>query len=182
MKYSVFACYIGKRNYRFFFQFLAFLCLHMILLFTCCLIVILNRPIHTTPVIAAISMAVLAGLLLFPIGGLFVFHLVLISNGRTTNEHVTGKYRGMNFFSRGLLRNFVYLFCGSLSAQLKAVKLKKRKRTTNKSSSTEKINVNVTSDGAVLIKNKSMESLDCENKIVEVDQKSMGSNATNRGI
>lgn len=172
---------VGKRNYRFFFQFLAFLCLHMILLFTCCLIVILNRPIHTTPVIAAISMAVLAGLLLFPIGGLFVFHLVLISNGRTTNEHVTGKYRGMNFFSRGLLRNFAYLFCGSLSAQLKAVKLKKRKRTTNKSSSTEKINVNVTSDGAVLIKNKSMESLDCENKIVEVDQKSMGSNATNRG-
>lgn len=153
----------------------------MILLFTCCLIVILNRPIHTTPVIAAISMAVLAGLLLFPIGGLFVFHLVLISNGRTTNEHVTGKYRGMNFFSRGLIRNFAYLFCGSLSAQLKAVELKKRKRTINKSSSTEKVNVNnVTSDGAVLIKNKSMESL-CDNKIVEVDQKSMGSNATNRG-
>lgn len=87
----------------------------------------------------------------------------------------------MNFFSRGLIRNFAYLFCGSLSAQLKAVELKKRKRTINKSSSTEKVNVNnVTSDGAVLIKNKSMESL-CDNKIVEVDQKSMGSNATNRG-
>lgn len=172
---------VGKRNYRFFFQFLAFLCLHMILLFTCCLIVILNRPIHTKPVIAAISMAVLAGLLLFPIGGLFVFHLVLISKGRTTNEHVTGKYRGMNFFSRGLIRNFAYLFCGSLSAQLKAVELKKRKRTIKKlASSTEKVNVNVTSDGAVLIKNKSMESL-CDNKIVEIDQKSIGSNATNRG-
>ena len=172
---------IGKRNYRFFFQFLAFLCLHMISIFACCLIVVLNRPINTPPVIASISLAVLAGLLLFPIGGLFVFHIVLISNGRTTNEHVTGKYRGMNFFSRGLIRNFAYLFCGSLSAQLKAVELKKRKKVVKKAASTEKVNVNASSDGAVLIKTKSKESL-CDNVIIEVDQKSLGSNATNRGM
>jgi hypothetical protein len=57
----------------------------------------------------------LIGLLILPIGGLFAFHLVLVSSGRTTNEHVTGKYRGNNFFSRGFIMNFIYLFCGSLT-------------------------------------------------------------------
>lgn len=168
---------VGKRNYRFFFQFLAFLCLHMISIFTCCLIVILNRPISSTPVITAICLATLSGLLLFPIGGLFIFHLVLLGNGRTTNEHVTGKYRGMNFFSRGLIRNFAYLFCGSLSAQLKAVEIKRRKKDAKKpkkTSSTLKLDVDA-GDGNVLLTSKSLESL-CDKKPVEVEQGSLGSN------
>lgn len=165
---------VGKRNYRFFFQFLAFLCLHMITLFTCCLIIVLNRPIYSTPVITAICLLTLVGLLLFPIGGLFIFHMILISNGRTTNEHVTGKYRGMNFFSRGLIRNFAYLFCGSLSSQLKKVELKKRKKTKKLVVSTEKIDSDA-GDNNTLLKQKSIESL------VGKKDHDQGSNGTNRG-
>jgi len=105
---------------------------------------------------------------------------VLISKGRTTNEHVTGKYQGMNFFSRGIVRNFSYLFCGSLSARLKAVELKKRKKEAKKkASSTEKLDSN--GDANVLLQSKSIESL-CDKKALEVDNSSIGSNGTNRGL
>ncbi len=171
---------VGRRNYRFFFQFLAFLCLHMISIFTCCLIIILNRPLESRAAITAITLITLVSLLLFPIGGLFIFHIVLISKGRTTNEHVTGKYQGMNFFSRGIVRNFSYLFCGSLSARLKAVELKKRKKEAKKkASSTEKLDSN--GDANVLLQSKSIESL-CDKKALEVDNSSIGSNGTNRGL
>ncbi len=100
-------------------------------MFACCLIVALNKPIHDKSTISAITLIVLVVLLIFPIGGLFGFHLVLISNGRTTNEHVTGKYRGNNFFSRGFCRNFLHLFCGSLTPQLKPIKIGNKKKGAN---------------------------------------------------
>jgi hypothetical protein len=103
----------------------------MIGMFACCLIVALNKPIHDKSTISAITLIVLVVLLIFPIGGLFGFHLVLISNGRTTNEHVTGKYRGNNFFSRGFCRNFLHLFCGSLTPQLKPIKISNKKKGAN---------------------------------------------------
>ena len=103
----------------------------MLAIFACCLTVVLKRPIHEKSAIAALTLLVIVVVLIFPIGGLFGFHLVLISNGRTTNEHVTGKYRGNNFFTRGFCKNFLYLFCGSLTPQLKAVKLKKKKKVKN---------------------------------------------------
>lgn len=147
----------------------------MITLLTCLLIIVLNRPIYSRPVIVSICLLTLIGLLLFPIGGLFIFHMVLISNGRTTNEHVTGKYRGMNFFSRGLIRNFAYLFCGSLSSQLKKVELKKRKKSKKLVVSTEKIDSDA-GDNNTLLKQKSVESL-----VGKKEQNSIGSNGTNRG-
>ena len=128
----------GKRNYRFFFQFLTFLVLHMCNIFAVCLLVALKTtPLVSPPVIAAISMLTLIVLLIIPIGGLLVFHLVLISKGRTTNEHVTGKYRGMNFFTRGCCLNFMHLFFGSFIPQYKKVHLKKKKKSERNSNSNE---------------------------------------------
>ncbi|CAF0822742.1 unnamed protein product [Brachionus calyciflorus] len=119
---------VGKRNYRFFFQFLGFLCLHMISIFSCCLFVTLKTtPLMSPPVIGSICLMVLIFLLIFPIGGLFIFHIVLVSKGRTTNEHVTGKYKGSNFFSRGCSQNFLFLLCGSLVPRYKTVKIKPKK-------------------------------------------------------
>jgi len=121
-------------------------------------------------------------LLLIPIGGLFVFHIVLISKGRTTNEHVTGKYRGMSFFSRGIVSNFSYLFCGSLTAKLKAIELKNRKKQVkNKAFSTEKFNEYTNGDANVLLKSRSIDTIS-DKKVFHVDNSSIKSNGANRGM
>lgn len=121
----------------------------MLAIFGCCLAVVLNRPIYERSAIASVTLLVVVVILIFPIGGLFGFHLVLISNGRTTNEHVTGKYRGNNFFTRGLCKNFLFLFCGSLTPQLRAVKLKKKKLSkliTNHETNNNNNNHNITNN------------------------------------
>jgi hypothetical protein len=113
--------------------------------FAACLLVTLTTTnILQTSIITAICLLALNGLLIFPIGGLFAFHIVLISKGRTTNEHVTGKYKGASFFSRGCCPNMLHLFCGSLTPQYRRVIVKKPKKLTKKKKNNLLVNVDDT--------------------------------------
>jgi hypothetical protein len=102
---------IGRRNYRFFFFFLISLSIHMISIFTLSLIYVLKYGetfSNAEPIVAIVLMGVVA-LLAIPIFGLTGFHMVLVSRGRTTNEQVTGKFKGgYNPFSRGCWDNCCY--------------------------------------------------------------------------
>ncbi len=76
--------------------------------------------------IVCIILLILLGLLAIPIGGLTGFHMYLISQGRTTNEQVTGKYRTQNdVFNQGCWENFCYTLCQPLYPVLKAPKVKR---------------------------------------------------------
>ncbi|XP_070075179.1 palmitoyltransferase ZDHHC8 isoform X3 [Drosophila takahashii] len=102
---------IGRRNYRFFFFFLVSLSIHMLSIFSLCLVYVLKimpNIRETAPIVAMILMG-LVTILAIPIFGLTGFHMVLVSRGRTTNEQVTGKFKGgYNPFSRGCWHNCCY--------------------------------------------------------------------------
>ncbi|XP_041424953.1 palmitoyltransferase ZDHHC5 isoform X2 [Xenopus laevis] len=107
---------IGRRNYRYFFLFLVSLTLHIMSVFICGLFYTMGHPDQLGDIAAAITISVLcvAGLFFFPVAGLTGFHIVLVSRGRTTNEQVTGKFRGgVNPFSDGCCRNVSHVLCSS---------------------------------------------------------------------
>ncbi|KAJ8285997.1 hypothetical protein GJAV_G00033320 [Gymnothorax javanicus] len=109
---------IGRRNYRFFFLFLLSLSAHMVGVFSCGLLFVLHHmerlgALHTT--ITLVVMCI-AGLFFIPVVGLTGFHMVLVARGRTTNEQVTGKFRGgVNPFTRGCCGNVQYVLCSPLA-------------------------------------------------------------------
>ncbi|ESO01620.1 hypothetical protein HELRODRAFT_81481, partial [Helobdella robusta] len=76
---------IGRRNYRYFFQFLLSLTIHISIVFSSTLIYVLDHRLYVTAPHCIVSMClmVLIGLLVVPIFGLTIFHIVLVIRGRT---------------------------------------------------------------------------------------------------
>lgn len=88
----------------------------MLSIFGLCLTLVLYNKENLThiPIIIALLLIIIVGILIIPIGGLTGFHLVLVSRGRTTNEQVTGKFRtGVNPFDMGCWANWKQVMCMS---------------------------------------------------------------------
>lgn len=113
---------IGRRNYRYFFMFLISLSLHMTSIFILSLIHVLHMKENLAEITVVISLVVMCiiALLIIPIFGLTGFHMVLVARGRTTNEQVTGKFRGgYNPFSKSCGYNCCFALCGPQYPSLK---------------------------------------------------------------
>ncbi|KAL0974196.1 hypothetical protein UPYG_G00216980 [Umbra pygmaea] len=107
---------IGRRNYRHFFLFLLSLTIHIMGVFGFGLLFILHHQHQLDTVHSAVTMVAMsvAGLFFIPVAGLTGFHMVLVARGRTTNEQVTGKFRGgVNPFTNGCVRNISHVLCSS---------------------------------------------------------------------
>ncbi|XP_055585996.1 palmitoyltransferase ZDHHC8 isoform X2 [Uranotaenia lowii] len=138
---------IGRRNYRFFFFFLISLSIHMLSIFSLSLIYVLQKEkdklTEVEPIVAMVLMAIVT-LLAIPIFGLTGFHMVLVSRGRTTNEQVTGKFKGgYNPFSRGCWNNCCYTQCGPQYPSL----LKPQKYVARRSNKDNQSISTITNDG-----------------------------------
>ncbi|XP_041839703.1 palmitoyltransferase ZDHHC5-A-like isoform X2 [Melanotaenia boesemani] len=107
---------IGRRNYRYFFLFLLSLTAHIMAVFGFGLLFILYHQQNIDRLHAIVTLAVMcvAGLFFIPVAGLTGFHVVLVARGRTTNEQVTGKFRGgVNPFTNGCWKNVTRVLCSS---------------------------------------------------------------------
>ncbi|XP_023678827.1 palmitoyltransferase ZDHHC8B-like [Paramormyrops kingsleyae] len=109
---------IGRRNYRYFFLFLLSLSIHMVGVFSFGLLFVMHHLERLEALQTTVTLAVMcvSGLFFIPVGGLTGFHMVLVVRGRTTNEQVTGKFKGgVNPFSRGCWGNTEYVLCSPLA-------------------------------------------------------------------
>ncbi|KAK7164157.1 hypothetical protein R3I94_002771 [Phoxinus phoxinus] len=119
---------IGRRNYRYFFLFLLSLSAHMVGVFSFGLLFVLHHletlsALHTTVTLVVMCVT---GLFFIPVMGLTGFHMVLVVRGRTTNEQVTGKFRGgVNPFTRGCCGNVKHVLCSPLAPRYTADPRKK---------------------------------------------------------
>lgn len=130
---------------------------YLLVLFSCCLTVIIKTsPVSTYPVIVSIVLAVFFILFIILIGYLFIFHIYLISTAQTTNEY--SKDKRIYSVNKGVARNFLYLFFGSLqpsyqSSKLNPIKarvLNSKAKKPSKSSFVETVDVNKTKSNEYL--------------------------------
>lgn len=87
----------------------------MLSIFTFSLLYILHTKdkLGNPQPIVAMGLMALICILAIPVFGLTGFHMVLVSRGRTTNEQVTGKFKGgYNPFSRGCYNNCCFTLLG----------------------------------------------------------------------
>lgn len=101
----------------------------MVTLFTLSLFHVLHHKENMALVGNIVSVVVMCiiGLLVIPVGGLTGFHIVLVSRGRTTNEQVTGKFKGgHNPFTKGCSQNCRYVLFGPMWPKLKSYVRKTR--------------------------------------------------------
>lgn len=92
-----------------------------------------QRAAPMKDLITSIIIIIIAGITLFPVLGLTVFHIGLVAMGRTTNEQVTGKFGGgHNPFNLGCYRNCCNVLFGPLPPRYLGYKAPKRKKPKNK--------------------------------------------------
>ncbi|CAF0923250.1 unnamed protein product [Didymodactylos carnosus] len=129
---------VGRRNYRYFIQFLISVLLHMFVVFGFSFYYLsLNRDRLTElRTIMSIVLMIFIVLLTIPICGLTGFHFVLIAKGKTTNEQVTGKFKNnMNPFDDGCFSNCLQTFIATTYPKLRRVIKKKVKQVSQKKKS-----------------------------------------------
>ncbi|GFN99605.1 palmitoyltransferase [Plakobranchus ocellatus] len=148
---------IGRRNYRYFFTFLLTLCVHIVTIFAQCVVYALDHNsdlLRPGPIISIVIMVIIA-IIITPVFGLTGFHMFLVAKGTTTNEQVTGKFKGgPNPFTRGCIKNCCYVFYGPRWPKLmgyiprtKTVKLDSSKITYTAAGNNVRINQGSNSNG-----------------------------------
>ncbi|KAL9372889.1 hypothetical protein Peur_035133 [Populus x canadensis] len=114
---------IGLRNYRFFFMFVftaTILCIYVHAFCWVYITRIMNseetsiwKAMSKAP--ASIALVVYTFISVWFVGGLTVFHSYLISKNQSTYENFRYRYDGLaNPFDKGLIENFMEIFCSSI--------------------------------------------------------------------
>ncbi|CAN8254879.1 unnamed protein product [Cochlearia groenlandica] len=127
---------IGLRNYRFYFMFVLCSALLCIYVHVFCWIYIKRimdsenisiwKSLIKTP--ASIALIIYTFICVWFVGGLTGFHLYLMSTNQSTYENFRYRYdRHENPFNKGIMRNFMEVFCTSVASSKNSFRAKASK-------------------------------------------------------
>lgn len=118
----------GKRNYRFFIQLLIHVLIYLLIVETCCLVVVIKtRPLlFTYEPIVALVLTILVFIFFSLVSYLFLFHLFLIASNQTTNEfnknrRIFGLNRQRENKIAQIISNFWLLICSPITISFKVL-------------------------------------------------------------